>query len=49
MPHDWVNAKEHLKETYPQSTWGSILPHELFCKECKAVWDPVPDGKEKLL
>lgn len=50
MPHDWVNVNElPLKEMYPGLDWSDVLPHELFCKECKAVWDPVPGGKEKLL
>lgn len=44
MQHDWVNAKEHFAGS------STFNPHELFCKAgCKAVWDPVPDGKEKLL
>lgn len=49
MPHDWKPAKGHrLLENYNGDE--PILDHELVCEAgCGAVWDPVPDGKDKLL
>jgi hypothetical protein len=48
MPHDWENARQFLAAA-PDDPNDPIKKHELYCTLCAAIWDPVPDGKEKLL
>jgi hypothetical protein len=47
MPHDYKNALESLGVTKIGD--DPIHPHELYCTLCGAIWDPVPEGKMKLV
>jgi hypothetical protein len=48
MPHDWENARQFLAAAIDDPE-DPIKAHDLYCTSCAAIWDPVPDGKEKLL
>lgn len=44
MGDAWRRMTNGTQKTLP----GLFLPHQLHCNDCYAVWDSVPDGKEKL-
>lgn len=47
MPHRWEIAKGNPSV---DPTMCDLVAHELFCEAgCGALWDPVPEGKDKLL
>lgn len=49
MPHDWgIPPPELLKLNNPDNPFA-VKAFELYCNLCGALWDPVPDGKDKLL
>jgi hypothetical protein len=48
MPHDYTNALDCLGQV-DNAVDEPIRPYELYCTLCGALWDPVPEGKMKLV
>lgn len=49
MPHAWEEPPHETLRKQSFDVWQTTMNHELYCLLCGAIWDPVPEGKVKLV